>query len=126
MKKLAILMAAVAMLVALSAPSALSVMRHQCTGMPCTGNSKANHLDERGGNGTPDYIKGNRGRDSLDAGRWTRDRDRLYGNRGNDTLIVLDGDTRDRAVGGTGRHDTCVVDARSEATGGCNSIRYGE
>jgi len=124
MKKTAILLALTALLVAVFATAALSAGR-QCRSYPCTGNNNPNHLIEWRGNGTPDYIKGYGGRDDIDAGRYTRDRDRIYGNSGNDTLIVLDGDTRDRAVGGSSRRDICVVDARSEAGSGCNSIQFG-
>jgi hypothetical protein len=89
-------------------------------------NNNPNYLLERRGTGTPDYIVGKGGRDDIYAGSYSRDRDKVYGNNGNDTLNVLDGDSRDRAVGGAGRRDNCIVDDRSEAAGGCNHIGFGE
>jgi hypothetical protein len=123
-RKIAMLVGVAALIIVLAAPMAFGVMRHQCSGRPCTGTNSANYLDERHGNGTPDLIRGNRGRDHLDAGYWTRDRDRLYGNRGRDSLNVLDGDTRVTVSGGPGR-DTCVVDPRAELGGGCQRVQFG-
>jgi predicted ester cyclase len=101
----------------LLASVALAVTRH-CDGRPCIGTRQADTLIERRGNGVSDGIYGRRGRDVLRAGRYTRDTDRLHGNRGRDRVSVLDGDTRDKALGGPG-HDTCVIDDSREIGRGC-------
>jgi hypothetical protein len=124
MKRIAILVGLTALLVAIFATTALTAGYLQCTSYPCYGNNNPNYLFERRGDGTPDYIVGKGGRDDLDAGRQSHDRDTLYGNNGNDNLITLDNDSRDKAIGGAGRHDRCVVDDRSEAGGGCNKLVF--
>jgi len=118
-----IAIAAIAAVPALSlAAPAFGVAWHQCAASPCTGTPAANYLDERGGNGKPDLIRGIGGRDHLDASEWTRDRDRLYGNRGADTLSMQDGDGRDYVSGGPG-HDVCKGDTYRELGPGCEIRR---
>ena len=122
--KASLAVASLALVIALSAPAspAFGVMRHQCSGRPCTGTNSANYLDERPGNGTPDAIYGRGGRDRLDASYWRRDRDVLRGNSGRDRLNVRDGDTRDIVSGGPG-FDVCIVNSLAEVGASCERVR---
>jgi len=121
MRKLAILVGVVALMSVVGTSVALAAAGHQCTGRPCTGTSGKNVLIERPGNGVPDAIYGRGGRDILRAGRYSRDTDRLHGDRGRDKIIVLDGDTRDKASGGPGR-DTCYIDSSREIGPSCEVL----
>jgi hypothetical protein len=128
MKKI-LLAATLAIILASTVLAGVAVARDAiCTSYPCYGTNNHDALDERRGDGTPDKIIGENGRDNLYASRFRRDRDRVFGNEGNDTVSVMDYDSRDKAVGGAGRHDRCLVDDRSEAGGGCNKVvfPYGE
>jgi Ca2+-binding RTX toxin-like protein len=102
MRKVTLILAAVAMMVALFAVVAYAAE------IQGTGNSET--LFETGNNGVNDKIAGHRGEDDIRAGDFTDDTDKVKGNRQNDTIDVADGDTNDTADGGPG-DDTCFIDA---------------
>ena len=56
------------------------------------------------------------------ANAYTNDRDAIRGGKGFDRINVADGDRRDRAGGGAGRRDYCIVDVKIEAGPGCNTV----
>jgi len=107
MRKIAILVGAVALLTLSLAPAAFA-RNFQCTTYPCYGTNHGDFILERGGS-VRDAIYGLRGDDSIDATIFGGDRDRLWGNRGDDDLDVTDGDGRDTASGGPGL-DICFGD----------------
>lgn len=108
MRKIAILVGAVALLTMLFAGVALAVNK-QCSNKPCNGTNNADTLFERGGNGVSDEIYGHAGADRIYATSFTNDRDILFGNRGDDRLDAEDGDGRDELYGGPG-FDRCFGD----------------
>jgi hypothetical protein len=108
MKRVMMMAAVVALMVAMFAPVALAVDR-QCSDNPCIGTSKGDRLFERGGNGVTDNIYGKPGNDRLIATSFTNDRDNLYGGRGDDKLNATDGDALDTLDGGGGT-DVCFGD----------------
>lgn len=105
-------------MVAAAAGVALAVTK-TCTSVACKGTSAADVLRERIGDGKRDEIHGGRGRDRLTARHFTNDTDELHGGRGNDRIDVEDGDSRDRAVGGPGKHDVCFADVGEEQSRSC-------
>ncbi len=109
MRKVTMMVALVALMVALFATAALAVNK-QCTNLRCEGTNNRDTLYERGGNGTPDNIFGLRGPDRLVATAFTNDEDNLYGNTGDDRLLADDGDALDTLDGGRG-NDYCSGDA---------------
>ena len=112
MRKTGMVVAMVALLVALFATAAYAAT--------IEGNDRDNTLFETSGD---DLILGRGGNDVLDANNFTDDADILRGGTGNDTLLANDGDTEDTVYGGPGNNDICVVDARSEVGGGCETVR---
>lgn len=108
MRKIVILVGAVALLTMMFAGVAFAVNK-QCSNKPCNGTSSADTLFERGGNGVSDEIYGRAGADRIFADSFTNDRDILYGNRGDDRLDATDGDGRDELYGGPG-FDRCFGD----------------
>src|SRR5215212_6733420 len=108
MRKIAILVGAVALLTMLVAGAAFAVNK-QCSAKPCFGTNQEDTLYERGGNGVGDEIYGRKGPDRIFATSFTNDTDVLYGGRGNDRLDTRDGDGLDEAWGGPGL-DRCWVD----------------
>jgi Ca2+-binding RTX toxin-like protein len=141
MRKLAIVLAAVAALLALGAGSVLAQeggagseaegakvvtdkagnQRIQCTGRPCVATGSSDLVFERIGNGKRDTILLRGGNDQVRANTYGKDRDVIRGSAGFDLIYVDDGDTRDRIFGGKG-NDRCFVDARSEVVSGCSRI----
>ncbi len=141
MRKLAIVLAAVAALLALGAGSVLAQeggagsevegaklvtdkagnQTIQCTGVPCTASGRSDLVFERIGNGKNDRILLKGGDDDVRANAYTNDKDVIKGSAGFDLIYVDDGDTRDRIFGGKG-NDKCYVDARKEAVSGCSRI----
>ena len=111
MRKTGMVVAMVAVMVALFATAAYAAT--------IEGNDRDNTLFETSGD---DLILGRGGNDVLDANNFGGDRDILRGGTGNDTLLANDGDTLDTVNGGPG-NDICVVDARSEVGGGCETVR---
>jgi len=109
MRKIAILVGAVALMTMLFAGVALA-KNFQCTTKPCYGTNNPDTIFERGGDGVGDIIYAMRGSDHVYANTFTDDADSLYGQRGGDYLNADDGDGRDYVNGGAGT-DVCVVDA---------------
>ena len=141
MRKLAIVLAAVAALLALGAGSVLAQEGNagsgvegakvltdragnqtiQCTGVPCTASGRSDLVFERIGNGKKDRILLKGGDDQVRANTYGADRDVIKGHDGFDLIYVNDEDTLDRIYGGKG-NDKCYVDARKEAVSGCSRI----
>ena len=93
----------------------------QCTGVPCIATGNSDLVYERVGNRKKDRIILKGGDDQVRANTYGRDRDVIRGHSGFDLIYVDDGDTRDRIRGGKG-NDKCYVDARSEVVSGCSRI----
>ncbi len=141
MRKLAMMLAAVAALLALGAGSVLAQEGNagsevegakvvtdkagnqtiQCTGVPCTATGRSDLVLERIGNGLKDRIILRGGDDQVRANTYGNDKDVIKGRDGFDLIYVDDGDTRDRIFGGKG-NDRCIVDSRSEVVSGCSRI----
>ena len=117
-----ILLVMVALLMVVAAAGVALAVTKTCTTVPCKGTSAADVLRERIGDGKPDAIYGGGGRDRLWAWAYGGDTDRLYGGRGKDRLDVLDGDLKDLAHGGPGKHDVCLVDEFKEADRTCDIV----
>ena len=138
MRKIAIVGALVAVLLALGASTVIaqsgtpeedgiSVITQnnqviQCIGVPCTASGSDDLVHERVGNGKRDKILLGGGDDQVRADTYRRDQDIIKGSSGFDLIYVDDGDTRDKIYGGKG-NDKCFVDARSEVGGGCSVVR---
>ena len=141
MRKMAMVLVAVAALLALGAGSVLAQEGEagsgvegakvltdragnqtiQCTGVPCTATGSKDLVFERRGNGLKDRILLKGGDDQVRANTYGNDKDVIKGRDGFDLIYVDDGDTRDRIFGGKG-NDKCYVDARSEVVSGCSRI----
>ena len=98
MRKVMLMLAAVAMMVSLFAIAAYAA--------DIQGTNKQDTLTESERN---DTINGGDRGDNINASLFGMDRDELKGNSGRDTLNVDDSDSADKAVGGNG-WDTCVGD----------------
>jgi Ca2+-binding RTX toxin-like protein len=138
MRKIAMVVALVAVLLALGASAVIaqsgtenedgiSVITSNnqvvhCHGVPCFASGSDDLVYERVGNGKRDKILLGGGDDQVRADTYRRDRDVIKGTKGFDLIYVDDGDTRDKIWGGKG-NDKCFVDARSEIGGGCSVIR---
>src|SRR5215211_8839448 len=112
MRKIAILVGAVALLTMLFAGVALA-RNFTCTDRPCYGTTSADTIFERAGNTTGDTIYARQGPDTIRADTFTNDNDFLYGQKGNDTINADDGDAYDYVNGGRG-YDVCRVDLGDE------------
>jgi Ca2+-binding RTX toxin-like protein len=141
MRKLAMMLAAVAALLALGAGSVLAQegdagsevegakvvtdkagnQTIQCTGVPCTASGRSDLVFERQGVGKKDRILLKGGDDQVRANTYGADRDVIKGHDGFDLIYVNDEDTLDRIYGGKG-NDKCYVDARKEVVSGCSRI----
>ena len=141
MRKLAMVFAAVAALLALGAGSVLAQDGNagsevegaqvvsdkagnqtiQCTGVPCIATGRSDLVFERIGNGKKDRILLKGGDDQVRANTYGNDKDVIKGRDGFDLIYVDDGDTRDRIFGGKG-NDKCYVDASKEVVSGCSRI----
>ena len=141
MRKIVMMLAAVAALLALGAGSVLAQeggagsevegakvatdragnQTIQCTGVPCVATGRSDLVFERIGNGKKDRILLKGGSDQVRANTYGNDKDVIKGRDGFDLIYVDDGDTRDRIFGGKG-NDKCYVDARSEVVSGCSRI----
>ena len=108
MRKVAMLMATLAILVLVAATSVYAVNK-TCASRPCNGTAARDILYERNGNRVADAIYGLRRGDRINAGTFERDRDQLWGGPGNDRLSTFDDDGRDNLNGGPGT-DTCNGD----------------
>jgi Ca2+-binding RTX toxin-like protein len=112
MRKIAMLVGAVALLTMLFAGVALA-RNFTCTERPCYGTNNADTIFERAGNTAGDTIYARQGPDTIRADTFTNDNDFLYGQRGNDTLNADDGDPNDLLNGGRG-YDVCRGDLGDE------------
>ncbi len=141
MRKMAMVLAAVAALLALGAGSVLAQegdagsevegakiltdragnQTIQCTGVPCTASGRSDLVFERQGVGKKDRILLKGGDDQVRANTYGADRDVIKGGDGFDLIYVNDEDTLDRIYGGKGR-DKCYVNARKEVVSGCSRI----
>jgi hypothetical protein len=121
MRRMALLLGMMALLVIVAAGVAWAVTTKTCSSKPCTGTADADVLYERVGRGVPDSIWGLESRDFIDANTFNRDADKLMGGRGADKLLSNDGDGRDVVRGGQGR-DVCIVD-RGDGRVGCEDVR---
>jgi Ca2+-binding RTX toxin-like protein len=108
MRKVAMLMATLAILV-LVAATAVYAVNKTCASKPCRGTVARDILYERNGNRVADAIYGLGKGDRINAGTFERDRDQLWGGQGNDRLSTFDDDGRDNLNGGPGT-DTCNGD----------------
>jgi hypothetical protein len=123
MRKLAMVVTLVVMLVPLVAVAAFAADQLiQCKGIPCYGSGNDDKILERIGNGKPDKIYPKGGHDLILANKYTNDIDVVKSSKGWDKINVADGDRNDTASGGKGAHDWCIVDSRSEAGTGCNKV----
>jgi RTX calcium-binding nonapeptide repeat (4 copies) len=119
MRRIVMVMALVALLVAVFASAALA-RNFQCSERPCFGTAGDDVILERGGEGVADTIYGRAGRDVIKAQHFSDDFDKLLGGRGGDRLNSNDGDSRDVVRGGPGV-DTCRID-RNDATFSCEHL----
>ena len=108
MRKVAMLMATLAILV-LVAATAVYAVNKTCTSRPCSGTNAKDILYEQNGNRVADTIYGLGSADRINAGTFERDRDQLYGGPANDKLSTFDDDGNDNLNGGPGT-DTCNGD----------------
>jgi Ca2+-binding RTX toxin-like protein len=102
MRRVTLILAAVAMMVALFAIAAYAA--------DIQGTNKQDFLNESTGN---DTINGGDRGDIINANLYGSDRDEVDGDQGHDTLNVADGDDADTAKGGHG-WDVCTGDAGDE------------
>ena len=76
--------------------------------------------DKVEGSDGADILKGNRGADVLEG---NLGKDRVKGGTGNDRIVTADAVRgNDKAVGGKGKDDTCVID-KGDRTRGCETVR---
>ena len=123
MRKLTMVVAVVVVMVPLVGAAALAADQLiLCKIKPCYGAGNDDKIFERIGNGKNDKILPRGGHDLILANKYTRDVDVVKGGKGGDKIKVNDGDIRDEAAGGKGRHDWCIVDSRSEVGRGCNKV----
>jgi len=95
MRRVTLMLAAMAMMVALFAIAAYAA--------DITGTEDTETLNESNKN---DQIHALAGDDTINAQTYPNDTDRVHGNDGDDTINVNDGDTNDIAYGGEGT-DKC-------------------
>ena len=99
MRKVTLILAAVAMMVSLFAVAAYAAT--------ITGTGNSDDLFESNRN---DEIRGLRGDDEIYAQDFSGDKDVLEGNRNDDILDASDGDGLDFVDGGKGQFDECTAD----------------
>jgi len=107
MRRLAMMVGMVMLLVVVAAGVALAVTK-TCNDIPCKGTDNEDVLHERHGT-VKDAIYGYKAHDILDANNFSHERDRLYGGDQGDKLLANDRDGRDVLRGGMGR-DRCFGD----------------
>ncbi|MBA2535756.1 MAG: hypothetical protein H0V21_12175 [Rubrobacter sp.] len=122
MRKLTLIVALVVMTLPVFAGVAFAADQLiYCKGVPCYGTGNDDKIYERQGNGLYDKIIMKGGHDLVLANGYGNDTDIVKGGTGYDKINVADGDTLDRASGGTGG-DWCIVDSRGEATASCSRV----
>jgi hypothetical protein len=123
MRKLMMVVALVAVMVPLGAVAAFAHDQLiQCRAIPCYGSGNDDKILERIGNRKSDKILPSGGHDVINANNYTNDIDVVTSSKGWDRINVKDGDSNDRASGGRGAQDWCIVDDRSEVGRGCNKV----
>jgi hypothetical protein len=122
MKRIFLVAVAGALLLALSAGTALAINIIQCNNVPCNGTNNADRIFERIGNHKEDRILARDGNDVVDASKYKRDSDRVRGDGGNDRIRTDDGDNRDTVNCGSGR-DVAVIDSGDRAAANCQDVR---
>jgi hypothetical protein len=98
MRRVMLILAAMAMMVSLFAAAAYAA--------EIWGTSQDDDLYE---SNLDDKIYGRQGDDYISAIKYEGDRDKAYGNRGDDVISVKDGDNKDYVDGGQD-YDECFVD----------------
>src|SRR5215211_205049 len=117
MRRLAMMVGMVMLLVVVAAGVALAVTK-TCNDIPCKGTDNEDVLHERKGT-VKDAIYGYKAHDVLDANNFSHERDRLYGADQGDKLLANDRDSRDVLQGRHGsrpllrRHGRSVRELRS-------------
>jgi hypothetical protein len=123
MRKLTMVLTLVVVMVPLVGAAAFAADQLiQCNEIPCRAAGNDDKILERIGNGKADKIYPGGGYDLILANKYTRDVDVVKSSKGWDKIKVNDNDRLDTANGGKGKHDWCIVDARSEAGSGCNKV----
>ena len=122
MRKLTLIVALVVMTIPLFAGVALAADQLiYCKSAPCYGTGNDDKIYEIPKNGAFDKIIMRGGHDLVLANGYRNDTDIVRGGSGYDKINVADGDTFDKASGGTGG-DWCIVDSKSEATASCSRV----
>lgn len=124
MRRIAILLGFMLVLVVVAAGIAVAVTKTCGENLPCRGTDNNDVLHERdgkrgNGNGLRDRILALDGKDDLEAATFTNDRDSLDGGKQGDRILVNDNDGRDSARGGQGS-DRCFIDA-GDSTRSCEN-----
>jgi len=122
MRRIFLVAVAGALLLALSAGTALAINIIQCKNVPCNGTNNADRIFERIGNHKEDRIYARDGNDVVDASKYNRDSDKVRGDGGNDRIRTDDGDGRDTVNCGSGR-DIAVIDPGDRAATNCQDVR---
>ena len=117
MRKSAMVLLVVVMLVPLVAAAYAADQLIYCKAAPCYGTGNDDKIYERKGNGVFDKIIMKGGHDVVLA----NDTDIVKGGTGWDKIHVADGDTFDTASGGSSG-DWCIVDSRREVGTGCTRV----
>ena len=110
MRKVTLMLAAMAMMVSLFAVAAYAA--------EIWGTSQDDDLYE---SNLDDKVVGRQGDDYISAIKYEGDRDKAYGNRGNDTISVKDGDKKDYVDGGQD-FDACFVDIPGDTYINCEMV----
>jgi hypothetical protein len=112
-KRVAMVMAIAALLVALVAGVAVA-KTFVCDSVPCAGTEKSDQIGERKGQ-VHDDIRAKGGDDTINVRRYGNDFDEVNAGSGNDTIYADDGDTRDVIQCGDGT-DTAYIDVVYDGT----------
>jgi hypothetical protein len=112
-KRVAMVMAIAALLVALFAGVAVA-KTFVCDSSPCGGTENSDQIGERKGS-VHDDIRAKGGDDTINVRRYGNDTDEVNAGAGDDTIAANDGDTRDVIKCGEG-DDTAYIDVVYNAT----------
>ncbi len=121
MRRIAVLLGLITVLVAMAAGVAVAVDWNvkQCRDIPCYGTGDRDLIRERIGS-ERDRIFGQGAGDRIDAQEFFNDRDVLTGGDGGDVLLSRDQDGADTLRGGRGS-DRCIAD-QGDATRSCREV----
>jgi hypothetical protein len=123
MKRIFLVALAGALLLALSAGTALAINIIQCKNVPCNGTAKADRILERIGNEKRDRIFAKDGADVVAANNYRKDTDEIFGQGKNDRIRTDDGDTLDSVDCGGGDANIAVIDTGDTAAANCQDVR---